>query len=553
MSTASGSNRPTGTQLFCTHCGEKLLTSGRFCTECGAVRLGTSGTQDVDISAVPDAVPAEWTVEEPAHDASTVTDLVGDWQDAARVPRRRPRWVPPLRDWRTLAAIGLALTLVLTCAWFGYGWLRDRGAHDQLDQANATTTDVFAQVVSSNNVVDLSAASNAATAALPRLESAVAALQADGTDLAEAGMAVAAAEMEAVRAVSTMAEIDAPGFPGWQAASTALNAAAAQLATATGPLGEVDSNAAADVPDLTEAVAHVQELVASGARSEGEQALAVIVDSLAGAKDTEGVRAAAADSVAPREHLAAALAGLSAESGATIQLYVAALDAVGSLSTLDANTLGTWPALQAPLASAMTAAGSSGNGAWLSKLNNVIERGQAALARWRKDNRQVLAEQKADRAVLEQYSSRMDTQIRRYAELRAHLSEWIDHVEAPGSYVTYSDAYIELYDAESSRQTVLDDMTALTVPGALQDEHSRISALVQDAVSAVRSAYSGLSDAEYCVNSCYYADTPGWAHFREESRRITSAYDSAVGAWRTAIDRTRTEIEKRAMPTMPVV
>jgi hypothetical protein len=146
----------------------------------------------------------------------------------------------------------------------------------------------------------------------------------------------------------------------------------------------------------------------------------------------------------------------------------------------------------------------------------------------------------------------MTSQLDRYSELRSSLSDWIDRVEDPSSFVSFSEGYDVLWRAELDRQGVRDAMSAMEVPATMSSVHNELVSVVDDGIAAVAAAYQGTLDADTCTG-CYYADTSGWQRFRAESPRITRAYGRAIRRWERQMTSAVAGAENRQLPDRPEV
>ncbi len=98
-----------------------------------------------------------------------------------------------------------------------------------------------------------------------------------------------------------------------------------------------------------------------------------------------------------------------------------------------------------------------------------------------------------------------------------------------------------------------DTLAGLAAPDGMRAQHDALIAVVNRAMSAVRSAYDGLSQADECYEYCYYRDTPGFARFQSESAAITKAYAAAVKEWESTSTAVAGSIANRQLPAKPAV
>lgn len=183
----------------------------------------------------------------------------------------------------------------------------------------------------------------------------------------------------------------------------------------------------------------------------------------------------------------------------------------------------------------------------------VIETGARKLARWRRQVARIKREKKGELAVMESYASSMRSYLATYDGLRSDLDGWIQKVDSEGA--TFAEAYDFLSNASSERAAVRDSIAALGPPAALASAHNSFLTVLNSAVAAVDSAYSGIAEYEFDFDYEYfdYKDTPGWRTFRSESDRISGEYGAARSTLEALIAEEQRKLERRQLPPRPEV
>lgn len=179
-----------------------------------------------------------------------------------------------------------------------------------------------------------------------------------------------------------------------------------------------------------------------------------------------------------------------------------------------------------------------------------LEANAVKLAGWKAEVERVTAERGAALADLDGYLAVARPQLDRYAGLRKELSNFTAEV----GDMTFSRAYSEISDALSARYDVREILGGATAPVALTGAHSELLAIIDTAIDALASAYSGLSDYEYY--RYYYdsfEDTPGWESFQEQSTGISAAWTKALAAWEQQVDDERARAEGMTPPAKPSI
>ena len=554
------------TGKFCPWCGGALVPGAGFCPGCGCalVQHQRPENEATEVTEIAQSGPelhhgadsAVTVGEEPADVLAgrsadtTLRRTIRSWTVGARRTLAHPR-----HRWLVVVGGGLALLLVAGAATaMGYRYFRDRPVHEDFQSAQRSVSEVVRRLSQASDLEQLAVAGDLAARADATVTSNERGMRTETSTYARAAHRVLVRELVVLRSAASLKSYDTEGVVGWGRTHQDLVTGLRAIGKARAQLASVDEEAATRVPASSGLLPNLEGVVGRAVASTTQDTMTDTLARLADADGTERVRALAGRAVRQGLTIEAALTGVDEASRDDLKALREVYDAIAALSVLDADHLDEWGSLRGPLLTTVSDLGptqrTAGRGV-LTHLDDLVRGGQARLSEWRQTYKAAAKRRSDDAAALEKYRSKMDAQMHRYSALRVDLSDWIAMVEEPSSYVTWSDAYTALYDAEWQRQQVVDAMTALDVPQQAQNDHAELVAVIDDAIEAVRSANSGVSDAEYCTNSCYYKDTPGWTRFSAESERIAKAYGSAVDAWETMISGATAEIQQRPLPEQP--
>lgn len=547
----------TTDHTFCAWCGAGLVSAGQFCARCGRA---------VVEAQIPDAPPAEWVDEFPDNTGALPQDDTSFFQFEEVAPSELPRsrrqfGRRPSRRWIAIGSAALALLLlVTTLAIVGYGYLRNQPVREAFAGAQATFGSVVEAFEEANDVEQVGFASQEAGDAVGVLTGhREAAFEVD-SELTQQVVPLIDAQLLFAQAGAALGALDPDDLAVWGEAHASLSAALVSLESARQRLATTQPDLAAQLPSTTAVLGHLEAVVGGAVAEAAETSLASLLDHLSLAKTTADVREAAETAARDGETTRAATAGLAPGSAEEkeLQSFSKIYSALATLGTLDADTLTEWGTARQTLTVgfAETETGSpvavAGDKA-LTALNRLVNRARTRLSDWQVEYDAAVASRATDTAGLAEYRTGMEAQMRAYSALRSDLSEWIERVESPSAYVTYDEGYSVLSQAQWDRQMVRDEMNGLAVPAEVQGAHAQLVVVVDDAIAAVQSAYDGVDDADYCINSCYYKDTPGWINFRAESGRITDAYRTADETWQAAVGGAESALAKRDLPRRPQV
>lgn len=518
----------------CPRCGHGLAADFEFCPGCGA--------------EAPRAVT-------PDPDPGTVTVLGFDAEaDGATAPEASSR----RRNLVVGFAIG-AVSLVVT-GLLGYVlWERHQDATvvAVFRPADAAFVKGYSAMVQAGSIDDLADAANLVQEAKPALEKAREQAGTRDTATADAVDKVAGAEMEVVDATAPLADLG-DDASHWGDDHQALDQALESLrAVETERADLVGDEHRMDAASLE---SHVEQTVGAEIADEADQMLAVTFSDMQAAGTTSDLRAIGAGAVSSVAGLRAAEEGYDPTSHEASRLErLAQLDeAVAGLTAVDGDHLDEWTSARADILRAVSALETTDAARGeateaVKSVDTLVEHARSALRTWHLRYERTIDNRARDLHIITSYRAAMNRLLGRYAGLRQDLSVWIDRVEDSSNYVTWDEAYRVLSDAQWQRQAVRDEMSGLTVPGRLGFAHNQVLAVIDDGIEAVASAYEGVSDAQSCGTSCYYADTPGWQRFQAESDRITGAYEDARSAWARAIARAVALTQARQPPPRPDV
>jgi hypothetical protein len=184
----------------------------------------------------------------------------------------------------------------------------------------------------------------------------------------------------------------------------------------------------------------------------------------------------------------------------------------------------------------------------------VIRTGARKLARWRSQVARIKREKRGELGVMNSYATSMRSYLATYDGLRSSIDEWIQKVDSEGA--SYEEAYDFLASASSDRASVRQSIVALDAPAALATSHNNFLGVLDSAVAAVDSAYTGIVEYEsdfFGEKYFDYKETPGWQTFRSESARVSDEYGSARATLESAIAEELRKIERRDLPPKPEV
>jgi hypothetical protein len=371
---------------------------------------------------------------------------------------------------------------------------------------------------------------------------------------------VVTAQVALASALAELGDTPAGQFVWWGPLHERLDRAEADLASATRALASVDEDAAASVALGDKALTQLEKMLGVEVANSAQRRLTTLLESLASASKTTAVREAARTAALETAAVEVSLPAMGSGSAEAdrLEVYSSVFPFLGRLAVLDADHLDAWAALRGSFVTEMARVGPEVSSASLGQaaannIDRLVRNGKTALADWKARYNTAIEDRAQASRVLKEYRSQMQGQLSTYSALRGELSRWVDKVAAPGSYVTYDEAYDVLGRAASDRYAVRDKMNSLTVPPEVMSAHRALVSVIDDAISAVDAGYEGASDSNFCVTSCYYKDTPGWRRFSAESARITQAYDGAQRAWEAGVSAADREIVRRALPEEPVV
>jgi len=559
--TVESNNAPAAAQAFCAWCGGQLVHSARFCPGCGEAVAETA--------IVPDTPPVDWIAEEMDPRATEPTADMEDapplWESAAEVvedePFRAPRVSRPSRRGMALVAAVIAVMLVVILGGrFAFGYLQDRPVHEAFAAAQVVFSPVAKSLAEASNLEQVGFAGQRAEDAVDGLTSRRTVIANADTELARSMVPVIDAQIAAAQTGALLTGVEDSALTVWGEAHEALATSLDDLAEATKVLTRQDAASGEAVSDGRAMLTNLEEVVGTAVAEEIEVSLQTALADLAAARNTTDVRAVAEDAARDAQSAEAAMEGMAAGSEQAEQLEssLRVYRAVGGLDLLDGETLGDWPSIRQSITTAVGAVPASsplvsdGREA-VSSLNRLVTRAGQRLSDWRAEYDAAVEDKAADTDAMEEYTAAMEGAMRRYSTLRSDLSEWIDRVESPSSYVTYDDAYSELSQAQWDREMIRDEMNGFAVPDDVRAAHGELVGVVDDAIAAMQAAYDGATDSDYCITSCYYEETPGWTRFSAESGRITEAYRAAEQSWQAAAAAAKGGIETRQLPRKPHV
>ena len=280
------------------------------------------------------------------------------------------------------------------------------------------------------------------------------------------------------------------------------------------------------------------------------------------AKRTAEVRAAAQDAAATSDTLGEMLPDLGDEEAARARSVQEALDSVGALVVLNADSLNQWRELRPTMAESLDAVmdessqvvGVPGSTEAIASVDKIVTRGRAKLAAWKQRSAQARADQRADLAAFDSYVDEMEAQAKTYNSMRDETAAQIDAMRNDSSNTYYFEPTRELFsNAMQDRVAVRDVMNGPYVPAELRAQHDRLVGVLNDGIGGMSQLLGALDDNQACYGDCFLFDQPLWADFQASSDSVSEHYRAAYNAWVASLDGARAGIEDRPMPQKPVV
>jgi hypothetical protein len=110
-------------------------------------------------------------------------------------------------------------------------------------------------------------------------------------------------------------------------------------------------------------------------------------------------------------------------------------------------------------------------------------------------------------------------------------------------------------DAMSARESLKTSISQLHAPSGLAPAQNQVAHVIDESITAVSDADTGLSDYQYSFPGQYsgYTATPGWQQFESMSGQITSDFSDANSNWESQAQSQVSAIRNRAMPRRPNV
>jgi hypothetical protein len=267
--------------------------------------------------------------------------------------------------------------------------------------------------------------------------------------------------------------------------------------------------------------------------------------------EDEQVRAPVGEALAAELTILQSLAGLADDRKPDVGSFEAVDRAVrGATLTLEQTT----PRIKALELEGVDRLPAAPIAAATENARGVIQTGARKLARWRRQVARIKHETKGELAAMNSYATSMRGYLATYDGLRSSMDEWIQKVDSEGA--TFEESYDFLASASSARAAVRQNIAALDAPAALATAHNNFLGVLDSAVAAVDSAYTGIGEYEsdfFGERYVDYKDTPGWQTFRSESERVSEEYGSARATLESSILQEQRKIERRHLPPKPEV
>lgn len=556
---ASGVDRPDQARpaldRFCVWCGAEFLVDARFCSGCGR--------SIADSTRIPHRLPPQWTGSDRVGDVATETANFAPTipsSDGAvpKTPRRSIRQVLASR-WVLVVAACLALLLVMGIVGTAiFRGLRDRPIREALDVTQAVFVPGIKRLESASDLERVSAVGQHFRAGLASMQASERSLAAADSNLGRTGHEVAVAQLAFATAAAELADVNTEDFTWWGPLHTNLEEAAALVASAKRALAGQDQELSRKVPSADPGLTRLESVIGGEVADTAEDRLMGLFDDLRSASLTSEIQNVATTATLETDAVVASLSSMrngSAEKR-RLEAYSAVFTGVAALSALDADHLDSWERSRSSLSTALqsTAAfievGDSRDA--LENVDVIVDRGRSALADWKVRYNRAVGDRSEDRRELQDYRSTMNGHLREYSALRSDLARWVEKVDS-NVYVSYAEGYEVLSQAQFDRQRVRDQISALDAPGAVRDEHENLITVLDDGIRAVRAAYDGTWEADYCISTCYYRDTAGWRRFSAESARITRDYQASNSEWAAGVAEADRSVQQRPLPRKPVI
>jgi len=187
----------------------------------------------------------------------------------------------------------------------------------------------------------------------------------------------------------------------------------------------------------------------------------------------------------------------------------------------------------------------------LTTLDRLLDDKLETFQEWVQERNAALGSQAAASFGLQGYAAPMRGLIDQYEGLREELGDWT--AELDRRIVFVSEALTVLSNATTARRSIGNEMRTLQPPPALAAAHASIVGILDEAASALESAYEGII---VYVNDPFYAytdvrQTPGWTTFQVASDRISASLDSAITTWESARAAEQQRINASLVPDRP--
>lgn len=462
---------------------------------------------------VPRAVP---NGSEPSDSGSL--ELV--WGDAdadagtcgAPAPAGRRRSGGSSRAGAVLAAVAVLVLVALgAAALSGTRYLDDADLRAALSSSTRDLDTALASLTAATTTADLAAAARQSRAAAARVERA-----ADRLGPVSAARDVVVrdqlrAEQALLAAAGGLSAVTDDPVATWASVADRLRAALQAEATARSELRRHHPGAAQSLPATDPLLGHVTQVVGPALVAHTTDRAAGLLARLDAVRDTAGLRALADEAGADADGLAAAARALPAGQPRTVLTsYDAALHALASLSSVDAERPEAWPPARAGLAAGLGQVPGAGAAAEqaLTSVDRVVGAAVARLQDWRARTELTLAARTADQQAVETYADVVRRQLAAAAQVQAQLAAAAQSTPAVD---TGTEQVVE------RARSVRGALVRAPVPGGLDVAHAELVAALE--------AWSPAAD--------------------------TGAYAAAAARWEAAVEAERALVAGRVLPARP--
>jgi hypothetical protein len=465
------------------------------------------------------------------------------------LPPPLPRRSLPARLLRLL----LALALLAGAGLAGARWAAEQDVRDVLASSTSTYARVLDLAGAARDPVALASAAALAPRGAERLQADLSALTDEPGERRAAVAALVTAEREVLLALAPLERLPDGPLRVWGTTAARLAEAVEAEVRARAGLRRVDDGAADALPDSASALRRVQATMGAALVDDVQRTAGELLDDLEAATRTAELREVAARAPGQRAAVAAAQRGLAGGGGAGVLAdFGGALAAVEELTALTPGDTSAWPGARGRLQQALQAVADADDSLEagsvrartplvLAALDGLVRRAGQAHAAWQPVHDAAVAQQAADRAVLQRYGEQVRAGATEWAQVRGGAEALLAGAPTTGAAA-----------AELDRLAAAADRVAAVLAGRPPAGVEQAHAGLVDATRALRAALTGAYDAlrrDPC-RDCPAPATASWAGLRRAAP-AARAWDDALAAWETAVTDADAAIGARPLPPAP--